>query len=62
VIKIFCDFSTIFGEKMPFLSKTNDMINILQQSSFVLSKKRQLFGENIFKNNEIGHRTILQKR
>jgi hypothetical protein len=48
MITIFCDFCQFSAEKMAFFSKTNVMIKILHNlASFVLTQKRQFFGENI---------------
>jgi hypothetical protein len=49
----FLRFLQIFGEKIGVFSKTNVMIKIFAQFSFVMSQKRQFFrsffGENILK-------------
>jgi hypothetical protein len=61
----FLRFSTIFGEKMAFFSKTNVMIKILQNLAFLWVKNanffNEFFGENISKiiTSVPGHAAIV---
>jgi hypothetical protein len=46
----FLRFSTIFGEKMAFFSKTNVMINILHNLALIRVKNANFFAEFFSKN------------
>jgi hypothetical protein len=58
MITIFCDFWQFSEKKLAFFSKTNVMIKIFAQFSFVLSQKRQffrwIFRRKYLKNHNIG--------
>jgi hypothetical protein len=53
MITIFCDFRQFGAKKMAFFSKTNVMIKILHNLALFWV---EFFGENIFKNHNIGPR------
>jgi hypothetical protein len=60
MITIFCDFSQFSAKTLAFFSKTNVMIIIFAQFSFVFSLKRQFYCENFKKSQNRSLRSIHQ--
>jgi hypothetical protein len=58
MITIFCDFWQFSAKKLAFFSKTNVMIKFLHNLALIWVKNANIFakyfGENIFKNHNIG--------